>query len=336
MGGRRGRAAVVDGHRHDRPTGGHGHERRRSSRRPRRQRRTPRRSRRLGARPPCPGSPSPQTATRSCRRGRRWPPATAVPFAFRVTGPDGHPVTALHRGAREGAAPDRRAARPLRLPARAPGAVPTAAPGRSTSTWPGAAPTGCSPTSVPAGLGQQRWRWAPISRRRRLRAVAAAGARDDDHGRRVRRHARRRPGSPGDESELDLHGQPRRPAGRRPAALPRRLRTPGRHCATATWPTCTPTPPRRRRPASAGVRTIGFVTHVPVGGDLPALPRLPGRRVRCAPPSSPSRSAGTDGPRGPRTERLHRRARHRRHDVRLLRGPDREEAQPDGRRRRPR
>ena len=101
-------------------------------------------------------------------------------------------------------------------------------------------------------------------RRRRLRRDDPA-ARRAAH-RRVDGYTVRLDGDLVAGSEQPAHpdGQPRRPPGDRPAALPRRLRPPRRAARAATWPTCTSTPrtarpgptcaspPTSRRPATTG------------------------------------------------------------------------------------
>ena len=123
---------------------------------------------------------------------------------------------------------------------------------------------------------------------------------------------------PGEESELTLVGQPRRPAGHRPAALPRRLRAPGR--AARRRPRLPARPPRRRarrrrRPRPAP--TSRSTPRRPSAGTYRLfLDFQHGGAVRTAEftvrrPQHVSR----------RPPAGRRRAAHRRHDLRLLRGP---------------
>ena len=161
-------------------------------------------------------------------------------FTFRITGPDGAAGHRVRRRARQAPAPDRRAPRHHRLPARAP------RDGRrrhlecSAGRCPPAGPTARSPTSRrPAAtavtLGVDLAAPGDVRRRsstRPSRTAQVDGYTVDLAGDLV----------PGQASPLTPDRAQGRTARDRPAALPRRLRPPGRAARRATSPTCTCTP----------------------------------------------------------------------------------------------
>ena len=153
------------------------------------------------------------------------PAGAATPVSFRILGPDGRPVTAYDTAHDEDlhliavrrdlsgyqhVHPRAGARRHLVDPA-GPDARHVAAVRRLRSRRGGRR----------ARPGRRR------RRRRRLHPGAVARAVDEGRGRRVHRHPRREPGARAGVG-ADPVGQPRRAAGHRPAALPGRLRAPGR------------------------------------------------------------------------------------------------------------
>ena len=199
-----------------------------------------------------------------------------VPRRVHDRGPGRRARHGVRRRAREAAAPDRRTPRRHRLPARPPD------PGRRRHL---ADPARPDPGRL-AGLRRlqpdRRRRHRPSAPTWRSPATTARPSRPPvDHDRR-RSTTTRSPLDghlePGAEARLTLTGHPRRRAGHRPPALPRRLRPPGR--AARGRPGLPARPPRRgarRRQHRARPRGR-LLRRGAERRPLPAVPRLPARR----------------------------------------------------------
>ena len=228
---------------------------------------------------------------------------------FRIVEADGETVRDFDVEQHEAHAPDRRAPRPQRLPAPAPDPaarrhlVGAAAPAcrrhlprlrrllarrRGAHAW---------PTDLQVD-GAVRSRPLPARRDRARRSTACAIRLDS-----AARHG-------GEEDELCLHRQPRRPPGRRPG-LPRRQGPPGRPARGR--------PRLPARPPRAADR-LALRGDLPERRPLPPVPPVPASAARSIPPPSPARWGDE------RCRNRAGRAADRGHDLRLLREPGRAHA----------
>ena len=321
--------------------------------------RSTRRARR--ARPQRP-TPEPATPTSVVATGRRPPTAhtVAADTAARRTGrpspsrsgssaPTATVVDRLRDRHERGAAPDRRRQRPSAYAHLHPDGPPTA---------PGASPRRLAPGVYRAGRRLRRAGGPELTLggdltvpgRRRRRPAPPAGR--DRRGRRLRGHPRRRPGAGVRDAELAFtvtrDGEPVTDLEPYLGACGHLVAHPRRR------PRLPPRPPdgrRRRRPDARRARRCRFAVEVPSPGtyrlflDFPhdgevrtaaftvEVPRT-AAPADASTPTSPTRAHGAtdDGTADP--ARRQRSTCDRRHDLRVVRRPDREAAQPARRRHR--
>ena len=201
------------------------------------------------------------------RQRHREPPATRCRSAFTVDRTGRRPRDRLRAHPHQGAAPDRRAPRPRRRSSTCTRSAPPTAPGRCRSTCPAGGELPGLRRLPPRRPRPPLTLGADLLGPRRLRAAALPAASRTTTT--VDGYAVTLAGTPvaGRESELTSCGQPRRRARHRPAALPRRVRPPGRAARRRPrLPAHAPGRARRAR-ASTGGPDVTFGTTFPTAGS---------------------------------------------------------------------